>query len=552
MTQGLRAQECTLSDLFRPGTEMSMPPYQRSYSWDRAEALDLYSDLVEATETGDAHFIGAIVLVRKSDGSLLIVDGQQRLSTLTILLAVLRDMETDKTRASALHALIADDSNDLIENGLAWRMSLNHIDGAYFRSAVQARGATDKPVDDNSAGDSQSQKRISSNLALLRDAVRALSVDERRALAATVQTRLLLVKVTVEDWDGGYKVFKVLNTRGKAPNSHDIIKTDLLERSNLTLEEANAFSRQWSEHEARLGGGGFDELLSQIRVIYDRNADASPTGFRKAVLSRVNARDFLANELPAYVDAYVVISKGEPTYRELNEQIAVPLNHLRLIDHQLWRAPALRFLIKQRDDPQLALDFFTRLERFAFAMMLIAPDRKQRLKRYGRISEAVEKPSSLLSPRGPTALTRDDARKMHNRLLGRFGSFNQRRAVALRLNAAIDGGVALGPDSGATVEHVLPRNPPEESVWHTIWPVPAQHRDLCDTIGNFVLLSQNANQKADSGSFEEKKALYFQNGAPEYALTKDLENQMAWTPDIVRTRTQQLADILMQSWGLTS
>lgn len=547
MTQGLRAQESTLADLFRPGIEMAMPPYQRSYSWEKEEALDLLSDLLEAGETGRAHFIGAIVLVREADGTLLIVDGQQRLTTLTILLSILRDLENDRGRSDLLHTLIADDKNGKAENGVAWRISLNHMDRHFFRETVQTRGATLKQ--DIEPTDSDSQKCLSGNTKLLMSSIKALSPADRLKLAETLQTRVLLVKVIVPDWDGGYKVFKVLNTRGKAPNSHDIIKTDLLEHSNLSLDLANRFSRQWSEHEARLGGSGLDDLLNQIRVLYNRSSTTGPTGFRKAVLGRIDTRRFLAEELPNYVDAYVTISKANPDFGDLSDAVRAPLNHLRLIDHHLWRAPALRFLVNHDGDPETALAFFTKLERMAYAMMLIVPERKQRLRRYDRVAEVADRPAIVLAERGPLSLSRDEVRKINLRLRGRFGAFGQRRAIALRLNAAIDGGRALGPDDGATVEHVLPRNLPEDSPWHNSWPNPAQHRELCDTIGNFVLLSQNANQVADNNAFEEKKALYFQSGEPEYALTRDLKNILAWTPEIVRTRTQHLANILMQDWG---
>lgn len=548
MTKGLRAQESTLSDLLRPGLQLAMPPYQRSYSWDKDEVNDLLNDLNQASESDTAHFIGAIVLVREKEGRFLIVDGQQRLTTLTILLAVLRDLETDKVRASAIHQLIADSDSENGQTTEAWRISLNHIDGPYFREAIQTRGATLQT--DIDANESESQVRMASNMQILRSAMKKLGPDLQRKMVDTIVNQLLLVRVVVEDWDGGYNVFRVLNTRGKAPNSHDIIKTDLLERSNLSLVDANTFSKQWSEHEARLGGSPFDDLLNQIRVLYNRNSSSDPSGFRKAVLGKTKARDFLAKELPAYVDAYVTISKAEVDFADLSEAVKVPLNHLRLIDHQLWRAPALRFLVTHDGNPQTALEFFTKLERFAYAMMLVVTDRKQRLRRYGRIADSTENISSLLSPRGPLSLSRDEKRKMEARLLGRFGSFSQRRAIALRLNAAIDGGKPLGPDNGATVEHVLPRNLPDNSSWQNSWPSSLQHRELSETIGNFVLLSQKSNQKADNGSFEQKKALYFANGTPEYALTRDLENKVAWTPEIVRTRTKQLADILASAWDL--
>lgn len=552
MTQGLRAQESTLFDLLSPGIEMAMPPYQRSYSWDVEEAQALLTDLSEIVESGDVHFIGAIVLVRENNGGYLIVDGQQRLTTLTILLSVLRDMETDPKWIADIHNLIGDDAKLDTSRAPSWRITLNHIDGPFFREAIQAPGATlTSEIEPN---DGESQKRMVQNAAYFAKEVRALSPESRRKLAKAIQEQLMLVKVVVEDWDGGYNVFRVLNTRGKAPNSHDIIKTDLLENANLSAKDASEFSRQWSEHEARLGGSGFDDLLSQIRALHTRKNKKGATEFRKAVIGRQGngARDFLSKDLPAYVDAYVTISSGEAKFSALSEEINVALNYLRLIDHQLWRAPALKFLVNHNGSPQTALDFFNNLERFAYAAMMVITEPRARQRRYQRLSDAADDPRQLLSNNGPLALTKDERRKIIERLEGRFGAFAQRRAMALRLNGVIAGGRALGPNDRATVEHVLPRTLPDDSPWKTAWPGSGTHRELVDTIGNFALLTQHTNLAADNLGFVEKKALYFADGEPEFALTKDIEGQMNWTPDTVRTRTTQLAAILTDTWQLDS
>jgi hypothetical protein len=552
MTQGLRAQESTLFDLLSPGIEMAMPPYQRSYSWDVEEAQALLTDLSEIVESGDVHFIGAIVLVRENNGGYLIVDGQQRLTTLTILLSVLRDMETDPKWIADIHNLIGDDAKLDTSRAPSWRITLNHIDGPFFREAIQAPGATlTSEIEPN---DGESQKRMVQNAAYFSKEVRALSPESRRKLAKAIQEQLMLVKVVVEDWDGGYNVFRVLNTRGKAPNSHDIIKTDLLENANLSAKDASEFSRQWSEHEARLGGSGFDDLLSQIRALHTRKNKKGATEFRKAVIGRQGngARDFLSKDLPAYVDAYVTISSGEAKFSALSEEINVALNYLRLIDHQLWRAPALKFLVNHNGSPQTALDFFNNLERFAYAAMMVITEPRARQRRYQRLSDAADDPRQLLSNNGPLALTKEERRKIIERLEGRGGAFAQRRAMALRLNGVIAGGRALGPNDRATVEHVLPRTLPDDSPWKTAWPGSGTHRELVDTIGNFALLTQHTNLAADNLGFVEKKALYFADGEPEFALTKDIEGQMNWTPDTVRTRTTQLAAILADTWQLDS
>ena len=547
MTQGLRAQESTLADLLCTGTEMAMPPYQRSYSWEISEAQALLSDLHDASDSGENHFIGAIVLVREDSGRYLIVDGQQRLTTLTILLSVLRDTETDPARKQELHALIADANSP---NGPTWRISLNHIDGPYLREAIQQPGAALKnEVEPN---ESESQRRMTRNLENFIKTIRNMSPEAQRELADTIKNRISLVKVIVEDWDGGYNVFRVLNTRGKAPNTHDIIKTDLLENAHLTPEEADAFSRQWSEHESRLGGSGFDDLLNQISTLYARKTRKGASEFRKAVINRSagGTREFLNRELPAYVDAYVTISTGKGDFGSLTEQVTECLNHLRLIDHQLWRAPALKFLVNATGDHQTTLAFFRALERFAYGAMMAITEQRSRQRRYQKIADNADNPRVLLSEGGPLALSREERREISNRLRSRFGAFAQRRAIALRMNAEIDGGIPLGPDIGATVEHVLPKNLPDESPWRNAWPNPSVHRDLVDTLGNFALLSQSTNQKADNLSFEQKRSLYVVDGAPEFALTKDILDKVAWTPEVTRKRTENLAVIMENAWQL--
>lgn len=547
MTQGLRAQESTLADLLCNGTEMAMPPYQRSYSWENSEAEALLTDLRDASESSENHFIGAIVLVKESSGRFLIVDGQQRLTTLTILLSVLRDMETDSARKDEIHSLIADDTG---ANGPTWRISLNHIDGPYLREAIQNRGASlTKDVEPN---DSESQRRMTRNLENFIKTVRNMSPEAQRELADTIRNRVVLVKVIVEDWDGGYNVFRVLNTRGKAPNSHDIIKTDLLENAHLSQQEADDFSREWSEHESRLSGSGFDDLLNQISTLYARKTKKGASEFRKAVINRSSGgtREFLSKELPAYVDAYVTISTGEGQFGNMTPQVTECLNHLRLIDHQLWRAPALKFLVNHNGSPENAYVFFRSLERFAYGAMMAITEQRSRQRRYQKIADSADNPRVLLSDSGPLALSREERREISSRLRSRFGAFAQRRAIALRMNAEIEGGKPLGPDDGATVEHILPKNLPDGSPWHHAWPNPAVHRDLVDTIGNFALLSQATNQKADNLSFEEKKTLYFADGAPEFSLTNDVQDQVAWTPETVRTRTGNLAEIMESAWQL--
>lgn len=551
MHLGVRAQESSLSDVFAPGERLRMPPYQRSYSWGETEALDLLGDLQEATDAQIPHFIGAVVFVHGEErGVLEIVDGQQRLTTLTILLCVLRDLEPDKDRARALHALIADEARPILGEGANWRIALNYQDGAFFRDMIQRPGSTLEL--DADPGESESQARMVANAAAYQKELGEVAPEKRRALTEIVMKGCALVRVVVDNKDQGFKVFRVLNTRGKEPGAHDIIKTELFQRARFTSSEAARYAERWAEHEATLGGAAFDDLLRQIRTIFDRGTKGDiVAAFQKGALARIDARKFLDDILPAYVRAYRQIETAQLEEGPRAQAIANCLHQMRALEQANWRAPALHFLAERGVDDAAAPEFFQNLERLSYVTQLLIHDRDQRSRRFSRVTEAVRNDRVLLSKTGPFAISRDEGKKVRERLIGRFATFGQRRAIALRLCAALAGGRTIPPESDATVEHVLPRTIPDDSHWLDTWPDAARRREQCDTIGNFVLLTNKVNQKADRLDYRAKKEIYFNGGGGQaFALTCDLMEQDAWTPEIVRKRTEMLAGILADVWGL--
>ena len=553
MSLGISAREVTVGQLFAPGEEMIMPPYQRSYSWGEKEAGDLLGDLREAALSGDSHFLGAIVVVQPEGNTACeIVDGQQRLTTLTIMLAVLRDLEEEEDHKQRIHALIGDAIRPMLGEEAKWRLRLNHIDGPFYRAVIQQPGATQQLLDE--PGESESQQKMARTASLYTKTLKDLPTNERRDLFETISNRCGMVRARVADRDGGYKVFRVLNTRGKEPNAHDIIKTDLFERAGFNVDEADAQSRTWAEHEALLGGSSFDDLLRQIRFIHDRSSKGDlVSGYRKSTLGRMSPRTFLNDILPKYVRAYSEINKGHIALNGASDEVNKSLQHLRTLDHYLWRAPALKFLVEYHDSPDMAPDFFRHLERLGFLMQLVVHNREQRNKRYRKVIEAIDsrKPINYGSRLGPFPISRDEAKKVRERLLGRFATFGQRRALALRLSAALPGGEIISPDEDATVEHILPRNPQKDSHWLTVWPNHSDRRELCDTIGNFVLLPHSVNQAADRMTYHEKYKIYFNgSGGEKFALTRDIREEQLWTPDTVRRRTARMAELLCKAWGI--
>ncbi|MEM9667804.1 MAG: DUF262 domain-containing HNH endonuclease family protein [Pseudomonadota bacterium] len=548
---GITSRETTVGELFAPGQALTMPPYQRSYSWTEKEATELIGDLRDAAKSDEVHFIGAIVVVKDEDGGTFeIVDGQQRLTTLTILLAALRDLETDTEEADTIHSLIGDTGRPMLDEDAKWRLTLNHIDGPFFRAMIQEKGSTVQS--EGEAGESDSQRRMTRNATVFHRELKALNIEERRALTDTIINGCAIVRVSVADRDAGYKVFRVLNDRGKEPNSHDIIKTEIFERAGFSVAEADRESRRWAEHEALLGGSAFDDLLRQIRFTYDKSGKGDlVSGFRKSPLGRIPPVKLLTETLPNYVEAYDMVARADLGNIPDADKIQDRLYQLHYLDHQTWKAPAIHYIAMRGAASKGTLDFFKGLERLGYLLQMIVPNRDQRNKRYRKIITAIDARGrdNFFGRGGALTVTKEDGKQVYDRLQGRFATFTQRRAMVLRLNAALDGSRTIPPGSDATVEHVLPRNPGKGSYWLTVWPEEAKRRNLCDTIGNLVLLPRSINEKADTLTYQEKKKLYFSNeGKAHFALTQAIEDEHTWTAGTVGARSALLAKLLCKDW----
>lgn len=543
----LGADATRISDLLSPGRFYRIPAYQRSYSWQESDALDLLHDLLDAVVQERSHFLGAIVRIETGTPNLYeIVDGQQRLTTLTLIIAILRDLSKDKDEKNRLHSLITEPG----KSG-SWRLTLNHVDAPYLRSLITQNTlmfwkTVPKPT-------SESHELLRGNFSALSQELSDTSPETRSKLASLLFEDCPVIDVQVANRDEGYKVFQVLNSRGRQPNGHDILKTELFERARLSIEEADRLARSWTNHEARLGAKDFDDLLRQIRLLHDPSPRGDlVSGFCRSVLANMDAKHFLEKELPRYVDAFAEIKSGNISFSRPMPDVDMHLGLLRTLEHTGWRAPGLKFLVSHDRDADTAREFFCDLERLGFAMQLIVSDRDARPKRYRKVCDEISSDAALFSKSGALSLTREERQKLAQRLTGRFGSVSQRRALCIKLNALMDGGEALSLDADATVEHILPKNVAEDSGWMTGWPDLAERRELTDTIGNFCLLTKKDNQKADRLEFLEKRDAFFLPGdkGGQFAITREVQGYNDWTPDIVKARTKSLVGLLIKAWKL--
>ena len=334
----------SLSDAY----EFEIPPYQRPYAWEDEQAQELLMDLLDAVDNqdlnGGLYFLGSIVLVKQpSESQSKVIDGQQRLTTLTILLSVIRDLTSDPEARFVRRAYVYQKPN--ADRGLKerYRLLLREQDRPFFLKYVQNPGSTDQLPDPSKL--EGSQKRIADNARNFRAQLETMPEERRNALIAFIVQRCYLVVVAVANTDAAGRLFNVLNARGLDLTPTDILKAEVLERVALPLPQETALAARWEQVERALGRERMVELFGHIRMIYERDKPrlSLDSGFKKVVLPfSEGAESFVSDILEPASDAFLLLSDAtrisETLRRGSSEGGALAWPELTAKD---WIPPAL-------------------------------------------------------------------------------------------------------------------------------------------------------------------------------------------------------------------
>lgn len=200
----LTAHEKQLSQIFSTEYVFSIPGYQRPYSWQKEQARDLINDLIDfmsgrqgSISEMPPYFLGSIVLI-KTEGSPQadVVDGQQRLTTLTILLAALR-ATIKSAEGEGITRLIYERGEVIMGTQDHFRLSLRPRDCEFFRQYVQRSEGFDELL--ALEGVTGTQARIRDNALLFVERLQELSQQECIRLTQFIVTRCFLVVVSTPD-----------------------------------------------------------------------------------------------------------------------------------------------------------------------------------------------------------------------------------------------------------------------------------------------------------------------------------------------------------------
>jgi hypothetical protein len=433
--------------------------------------------------SGGLYFLGSIVLVKlPAEANARVIDGQQRLTTLTILLSVLRDLTTDLERKIERRSYVYQKASP--DKGLKdrYRIFLRERDRPFFLKYVQAPGATDNLPDATKL--EGSQKRIAENTKVLRNQLEEMPEERRNALIAFIIQHCYLVVVAVPTAEAARRIFTVLNARGLDLTPTDILKADLLERAGAAIEASLA--NRWEQVEQALGRERMVELFGHIRMIYERDKPrlALEPGFRKFVPPfSANADAFISNILEPLADAWLLLTDTARVQKHFGNDAARAVRSLDRVDNKDWLPPALLRIWKcQQDENSAIAGFLIELERLAYFLFVTRAGVNDRIARFAAVMDGFELRQGKEKPTVGLNLSDAEQQQFVRVLSGPLYQISRIcKPVMQRLDEALSSGGA-SYDELVSIEHVLPQTVDDGSEWALLFPDEQERSELVPVV----------------------------------------------------------------------
>ncbi|WP_040259333.1 DUF262 domain-containing protein [Pseudomonas massiliensis] len=507
-----------------------IPDYQRAYVWGKDEISELIDDVNYASEHNPdgQYFLGSMVLrraTRTTDGVSFeeyeLLDGQQRLTTLMLLLACIRDRVADDQLKGACRGMLFQEENKWQKvpgrNRIVYEIRDNV--GSFIERYIKVDNGT---YSSDFSGIAASKNLSLSNMAAgmqtihacFNDKVRFLTDGDFARFVRYLLNNALFIYVATEDLDDAFRLFTILNDRGIPLSSSDILKAKNL--GAVTKEsERSKWAEYWEEVEGEMGRDEFDRFLSLVRTIYVkdkaregllREFDERIYGARPPLLA-LGSESFEA--VKEYKDAFDEAIQLDGLPASLGNAYRNRINVMRRgLPSTDWIPPVLAWYRKFKADR--LLDLVGRIDNKFSADWIVQLTPTQRINNMNdvlKIIEAADTPAEVLASK----VFDFDLKQLQELLGGAIYGRRFARYVLLRLEYLLASHAApLNLPDEISVEHILPQNPGGTSQWVKDFNE-EQRETWLHRLGNLMLLSRRKNTSLGNLDFASKRVRYFED-----------------------------------------
>ena len=555
MTKGLiEANKGILKKIFSEEFWFIVPQYQRPYVWQEENIQELIDDLYYAFENkqNSEYFLGALVLKRTTEKEFReyeILDGQQRLTTLCMMMAVIRDLIKKPQDKYTLSQMIYQEENELLKVPSRNRIKYNTRDKVkdFVKDYIIANGSTRKRDlvnyhEDTNISVSNMAKAISTMHTIFENK------ENLESFAVFLLNNVLFIYVSTDNTEDAFRLFTILNDRGIPLSNADILKS--INIGEISEEDLDEYSKHWEYLEEKYHKG-FDRFLSFVRTILLKNKPSSnlldeyeKNIYQKNILKKgKNTIDFLI-ELDGIYDKIIDLNDENLSNEYKN---LVTIMKLGLHSDE-WIPTVLSYFLKFE---YYNLDEFIKKLEYKFIgdlMSNVSPSkRRENLNNIIKTIEIVSKENIdiLFENRELFDIDKNIFRKNIN---GDIYGKKYTKYLLLKMEYLMnDNSVYLSNYKEISIEHVLPQNPLKKSHWRRDF-TEEQRKLWTNKLSNLVLISNKKNVKLANLDFKKKKEEYLKNRMDVFNSSKIfLDKSSKWDETNLRNRQNIMVNMLINN-----
>ena len=560
----IKPSDTTLKTLLESGF-YKIPRFQRPYSWDQENVEDFWQDTVVAEDID--YFIGSFVFWKdsKTDDLFYVVDGQQRLTTVTILFSALRNLfnsENQDTLALGIHKLI--ERKDINNESLFVLQSDTSY--PYLQEFIQKHGKSE--VEPEIGSEEKALKKAYDFLYnKIKSLVYSIDIDPtvseedksdkiKNALLSIRDKllRLKLIVIELDNDDDAYLVFETLNTRGKDLTVSDLVKNYLIRQLKPKTKGVDTAKDKWLSIQK-----GFDEAEVDINInsflLYSWLSRYQYTSQKK--LYKEIKKEIKKKDAAKYLDSLLEDSKlyrklVEPSAFKWDNQIRsiknsiIALNIFRVAQPLPMMLAILRELESDLITKRQAILAFQSLEKFHLQFTAITSQ---------RIGGFTARLYSTSAYQLHAAIGKDKKNCVIKEFIDKIRERNPKfeefevnfielvytstqtrqknliKYILSNFDKCWCGNKTVADYDLLTIEHIAPESDGDD------WDVSSE---MIGKIGNLILVTEQVNNALSNKSFTEKIDILKENNIP---MDEYLSNSHSWTDRQINQRSKNLAKL---------
>lgn len=556
----MKAEAKKILDFIEAGTfQFVVPVYQRMYSWDIKHCQQLLEDILKAGKNQvHAHFIGSIVYVADgvygANNSLLVIDGQQRLTTITLLLIALRDFLgeekeiLEKFSSRKIHNRYLVNRDEVGEKQYKLLLSENDKDTLIAL------------VDKDKTPPKESSKKIQENFAFFQDKIQELQDDEALKILCKGIEKLMIVYVSLErDKDNPQLIFESMNSTGKDLSQADLIRNYILMGLEPNLQ-TRLYGKYWRAMEQDFGQENYEKFFNAfVRHYLTIKSGEIPNiakvyeSFKEYHQNNNAEMEVLLQDMKKYCEYFCFIAFKKEQDCELKNAFC---NLLELQNDTAY--PLLLALYEDYANARLSKEDFKEIvsliESYIFRRAICEIPTNSLNKTFASFIKFIDKNSYMQSVKAHFLLLKSYARfplneEFKNALRRKdIYNFNKKSYLLTRLeNHKRKEKISANE---YTIEHIMPQNPNLSKEWQK--DLGEHYKEIQEkylhTLGNLTLTGYNSEYK--DKPFKEKRDMQGGFRQSPLKLNDELRNLEMWNQEAIEKRTEALANKALEIWAM--